>query len=91
MNECAKERESGLGCNKTWVGGWVGKGLVDNLVISSNFEVVVLLSVTDQVMYIMHSLLTSSSLPSRVQRNERYVCYVAQGGSKGIGLARGCS
>ena len=70
--------------------GW--QGVVVNLVIYSHFAVgPVLFSVTDQVMYIMHSLLTSSSLPSRVQRNERYVCYVAQGGSKGIGLARGCS
>ena len=41
--------------------GW--QGVVVNLVISSHFAVVpVLLSVTDQVMYIMRSLLTS--LPS---------------------------
>ena len=70
--------------------GW--QGVVVNLVISSHFAVVpVLLSVTDQVMYTMPSLLNSSRLPSCVQRNERYVCCVAQGGSKGIGLARVCS
>ena len=43
--------------------GW--QGVVVNLVISSHFAVVpVLLSVTDQVMYTMRSLLTSSRLPS---------------------------
>ena len=40
-------------------GGWVSKGSVDNIDITSNFAVVVvLLSATDQVMYITRSLLT---------------------------------
>ena len=44
-------------------GGWVSKGFVDNIDITSNFVVVVvLLSATDQVMYITRSLLTSSLL-----------------------------
>ena len=44
-------------------GGWVSKGFVDNIDITSNFVVVVvLLSATDQVMYLTRSLLTSSLL-----------------------------